>query len=710
MARDERPPGPLHARVLRWRRAAGRTRPGRKLKRLLGRETRIPVAAEPDPARLIVFPGEDELPLELRDRAVFDAAMAERSRARPRARATPANVPLHASRDSDNGEPIVNLVLVSHCNFKGNSAFHVLAVATELHRRGLSPVVAVPDEPHTVDDIGRPPFPVMTYDEAAGGGLVFPDGRGPDLVHAWTPRELVRRITVDLVRAHGCRYVVHLEDNEEAVLSAEHGGIDVEALKELPGPLLDRIVRPRQSHPLRTRRFLEQSAGMTVLIERLLEFVPAGIPAVVIPAGFDEAVLSPRRSRDAVRAELRLEPTDLAVVYPGNIHMVNMSEMRSLYEAVALLRQGGLPVVLVKTGWGSTQTVDFPALGPGVRDLGWVARGAIPDLLGAADILVQPGGPDLFNDYRFPSKLPEFLASGRPVVLPRTNVGLLLKDGEEALTLESGDAREIAAAVRKLVEDPDLRVRIGAAGRKFALRDLRWSRSAGEVHALYAQIARSDRPAPSAWALDGADLPARLVALVDDAPTASAAREAGAHAVVGFCLNPTAPVRDFRFCLLASETQSEQEVLLSSPLHIREGGQVLLAAREAVAAEAWSSRTRLAGIDARVALIETRRAGDLLRPKCDRDDDRGSHRGVIDAADRDYAWVLRKVVFRSLLLRPSEQPVIFIDASAVWADRSLRAAWLAATKRAFVDGTRQYFTSRRLALSDADIDRLLASQ
>ena len=62
-------------------------------------------------------------------------------------------------------------------------------------------------------------------------------------------------------------------------------------------------------------------------------------------------------------------------------------------------------------------------------------------------MLVQPGRPDAFNDYRFPSKLPEFLASGRPVMLPRTNIGLHLEDGVEALLLGHGDADEIADKV-----------------------------------------------------------------------------------------------------------------------------------------------------------------------------------------------------------------------------------------------------------------------
>lgn len=392
-----------------------------------------------------------------------------------------------AATGAANRRPIANVVLISHCDFRGNSALHVLAIASGLNARGLSPVIAVPENAKSVDDVGRPPFPVLTYAETRTRALRFPDGRGPDLVHCFTPREIVRRPAADLVRVHGCRYVVHLEDNEAAVTSAELRGVPVAILRRLPGPLLDRVIGSR-FHPVRGQRFLEQAAGITVIVERLLELVPSHLPSAVVGAGFDEAMLSPRRPRDEVRAELGLVAGDVAITYPGSVHRVNLPDMRDLYAAVAALRRDGRPVVLVKTGTNSPEAPDLPRLGEGLRDLGWVPRAAVHELLAAADVLVQPGKPGPFNDYRFPSKLPEFLVSGRPVVLPRANVGLELENGREALVLEHGDAEEIAAAVARLADDPELRTSIGEQGRAFALRELRWSRSVEKVEALYREI------------------------------------------------------------------------------------------------------------------------------------------------------------------------------------------------------------------------------
>jgi glycosyltransferase involved in cell wall biosynthesis len=352
------------------------------------------------------------------------------------------------------------VLLVSHCDFTGNSALHVYAIACELERRGLSPAIAVPVNARGVADLGSPSFPVLSYRHVRKGRLRFADGRGIDLVHAFTPRAHVRGLVDELVRGGGFPFVVHMEDNEDAIVG---GNVD----------------------PLRAEDFLERASGVTVVIDRLLERKPATLPGVVVWPGFDETVLSPARPREAVRTALGLGPEQLALVYTGNVHETNLAEMRSLYAAVGLLRERGLPAVLVKTGWNFVHRSSLPRLGDGLHDLGWVARAHVPELLAAADVLVQPGRPDAFNDYRFPSKLPEFLASGKPVVLPRTNIGLHLEDGADALLLARGDPEEICEKVALLAEDPELRRTIGERGRAFAVRELRWSRVGGQVAELY---------------------------------------------------------------------------------------------------------------------------------------------------------------------------------------------------------------------------------
>jgi glycosyltransferase involved in cell wall biosynthesis len=121
--------------------------------------------------------------------------------------------------------------------------------------------------------------------------------------------------------------------------------------------------------------------------------------------------------------------------------------------------------------------------------LGFVPRSVLLELLGSSDFLVQPGCSNAFNDYRLPSKLPDFLASGRPVILPRTNLGLMVRDGVEALLLDVGDAEEIAAKVAWVLSNPEQAKRIGAAGREFA-RQMSWENQAARLAAFYEDVLR----------------------------------------------------------------------------------------------------------------------------------------------------------------------------------------------------------------------------
>jgi glycosyltransferase involved in cell wall biosynthesis len=387
-----------------------------------------------------------------------------------------------------------NIVFVSHCNFHGNSAMHLFSIANVLTDLGHSCAICVPDGSETVLEHGKPHFQLLDYDAAERHGISFANGEAPSLVHAWTPRELVRKMTMSLVRRYGIPYFVHLEDNEHVVL--EELGKTFEDLKRLPTRVLDCIVPHHRIHPHRAERLLVGAAGVTTLIDRLLEFKPRHVPGIVFFPGHDAAFAQIDGRDERLRASLGIAPDELLVVYTGNVHDSNFREIRSLLLAITILNRRGFRVKLAKTGWSHHRLPEIsdPEVALNLIDLGFMPRGDVPQLLAAADVLVQPGRSDQFNDYRFPSKLPEFLASGRPVILPRTNIGLLLKDGDEALVLKDGHSADIAAAVQRLATDRALRKRIGEGGRAFALRHLSWGKNAAVLPAFYDQCLAQPRP------------------------------------------------------------------------------------------------------------------------------------------------------------------------------------------------------------------------
>jgi glycosyltransferase involved in cell wall biosynthesis len=81
------------------------------------------------------------------------------------------------------------------------------------------------------------------------------------------------------------------------------------------------------------------------------------------------------------------------------------------------------------------------------------------------------------------------MAVGRPVILPRANIGLDLKDGEEALLLDEGSAEEIAARVEQVLDDPALARRLSDNARAFARQRWRWRRQAAKLAGFLAKVA-----------------------------------------------------------------------------------------------------------------------------------------------------------------------------------------------------------------------------
>jgi len=394
----------------------------------------------------------------------------------------------------------VNIFLISHCDSRDNSAMHVYGVATALTDLGVQCMVCVPDhDASTIRSRDSSPFKIVNYDEAYGTGAIFPDGNGPDLIHAWTPRELVRKLTEHLANSYRCRYVVHLEDNEEVIVENELG-LTFDELCRLPPNDLDSMVPEHRSHPGKYREFLAGAAGVTALIDRLLEFKPEHLPGLVFWPGFDPEFLSQVASSAESHNRFGAGDDETILVYNGNIHETNASEVRSLFLAAQALRRSGRSVKILKTGRNSLidQRWIQEAIESGaVIDLGFLPRSELSAVLAAADILVQPGRSDNFNDYRFPSKLPEFFASGKPVILPRTNVGQAVRDGAEALLLVYGNAIEIAQKIELLMDDPALASRIGAAGRGFALQHLTWSNNVPPLKDFYTRILTKPEESPA---------------------------------------------------------------------------------------------------------------------------------------------------------------------------------------------------------------------
>lgn len=394
----------------------------------------------------------------------------------------------------------MNILFVNYGDFTTNSLNHIGGFANTLCAEGHACIVAVPYGRETLSHIANPLFIPATYEELLDRPGFFPDGKSADLIHAWTPREGVRKFVMAYQRAAAppARLIIHLEDNERFLLEAYTGRPFAELSAAGPGDIGFWLV-DTLPHPLRHQAFLCVADGITHIVERLREFVPVGVPAQLLPPGVDFGLYHPQPPDCAWRAELGLRADEKVIVFTGSNTFANEPEMRELHLAVDLLNQRGIPTRLVRTGFNADRFL--ASLAEGVRqhvlDLGFIAKANLPRLLALADVLVQPGSAGPFNDYRLPSKLPEFLASGRPVALPPTNIAALMQDGREAVFLPTGSPAEIADTCARLFADPKLCARLGEEGVSFARRHFDLAANSRALADFYA--ATLARPTEVAW-------------------------------------------------------------------------------------------------------------------------------------------------------------------------------------------------------------------
>ena len=118
--------------------------------------------------------------------------------------------------------------------------------------------------------------------------------------------------------------------------------------------------------------------------------------------------------------------------------------------------------------------VDDAGMRDGVVFTGAVGARAVADYLNLMDVaVVSARAGDGFH--YSPLKLREYLACGLAVLAPRVGeIPGFVTDGVHALLYQPGDAKDFARKLRQLHDDPDLRVRLGTAGRALVLDTATW--------------------------------------------------------------------------------------------------------------------------------------------------------------------------------------------------------------------------------------------
>ena len=109
---------------------------------------------------------------------------------------------------------------------------------------------------------------------------------------------------------------------------------------------------------------------------------------------------------------------------------------------------------------------------------GFVGAGKVPYYLDLVDICVLPDS----NDHCSPMKLFEYMAMGKAVVLPRYQPLIdTVEENKEATFFEPGNHEGLRMAVRLLVEDKQLRQKLGHNSKKLVHERYTWHQNAKKV-------------------------------------------------------------------------------------------------------------------------------------------------------------------------------------------------------------------------------------
>jgi glycosyltransferase involved in cell wall biosynthesis len=205
----------------------------------------------------------------------------------------------------------------------------------------------------------------------------------------------------------------------------------------------------------------------------------------VVPVGVDPDLFRPLPDVDRI-------PGRLITTASADVTMKGLS---FLLEAVAKLRTERDDIHLTvigrkKEGGASARKIDELGLEPHITWVTGVPDERIVELYAEAEVAVVPS---LYEGFSLPAI--EAMSCGIPLVA--TTGGALPEvvgpDGVTALTVPPGDAEALGVRIRDALADPELRARIGAAGRARVQQQWSWRHTAERTVEQYRALLRETR-------------------------------------------------------------------------------------------------------------------------------------------------------------------------------------------------------------------------
>lgn len=292
----------------------------------------------------------------------------------------------------------------------------------------------------------------------------------------------LRRMPADVIHLHvpnpTGEVAVLLGGARVPIVASFHADVVRQAaLLPIYGPLVHTVLR-RASVIVSGTDAIRRSSPLLSLHAARTRVIPYGVDGDRFsPDAADPAAVAARRARFGPRVVVAI---GRLVYYKGFDRLIRLADRLDA------------TVVIVGTGPMEAELCALAATRPAVHLLGCISDDVLREVLAAADVFVLPS---VNRAESFGISTLEAQAMGLPAVVADVGTGTVeaIEVGRTGLAVPAGDDEALVGALRRLLDDSELRARFAARARQravaeFSLRAvaLRWSE-------LYREVAEGGR-------------------------------------------------------------------------------------------------------------------------------------------------------------------------------------------------------------------------
>jgi len=312
------------------------------------------------------------------------------------------------------------------------------------------------------------------------GAFMFGEGKRYDIIHCLDTRLAVIWPALAYARAHGTPIVSDwidwwgrgglIDERRPGWYKATFGGVET-WFEEHYRAKLDGLTTI--SHAL-----MRRGVALGCQKDR----------CIVINGAADLATFAKPASRESARERLGLPQGVPVLCFSGLDVLIDLPVAVRAFERVRQQRPDARMLLVGPSQADAKASVTSAESLPAISALGKVPYKQLPEVLPAADIFLLPYPNKIVNVGRWPNKIGDYMAVGRPTVANPVGelIDLFTKYQIGRLADETPEA--MAEAALALLANPQEAERIGLQARRIAETDLNWTSQIARLEAWYRDI------------------------------------------------------------------------------------------------------------------------------------------------------------------------------------------------------------------------------